>query len=270
MASDWESEVFRNPDGVDVAALFDDLHGDDASARYEAAAGVYWLAEFRPDQVAARSEELIPLIDGTRGPESGGSDGSGWVGGALGRIAAAYPDRWLRPLVDLLNADALPTRRAAARALTETARRNPERVAHHFPAVSDLVDDESPDLRREGVRVLTGIRSAHPGVRRLVPRVVELLRDKAVEREAAVFVYGFADEEPDAVRPEIDRLLDALERSPDRNLAVVRLLLRALALLGAEDPETVRPAAPVAKRLAERDEADISDPARELLAVLDA
>ena len=268
MARDWESAVHHDPHGVDVSKLFRDLHSDGGSAQYEAAAGIYWLARLRPDRVAGRAEELFSSLDGTS--DVAIDDGSKWIGKAFGVLAAEYPDRWLRPLVDLLDTES-PTGRVAARGLVETANLNPRVPTAHSTEIGSLLDESESDRRNAGIAVLRGIASEYPNrVRPFVPRIVYFLDDDATRNRATEFIAILSRSDPTLLRAYIPSLLDHFERAVDDDPFVHPLLIDALASLGSRYPDELNPAIPTARRVADSDDPGPARMARELLDVLDA
>ena len=122
----WEDLVLSNPDEVDAGALFDDLDSDDERQQYEAAAGLYWLANTRSERLWLRRDHVVALL-GTL-PDGGLGDGDGagtrsWAAQAVGTLADARPALLPAVFDQAANAD-VRTREDAFLALSCSARRS--------------------------------------------------------------------------------------------------------------------------------------------------
>ena len=273
----WEDRVFADPDGVDVDALFEDLHSDDERTQYEAAVGVYWLASFRPGRVRPREDELLALVGNL--PDFGLGDSSGtrnWFGEAVAELVNAYPDRLLPPMIERLDADRETTREDAAYVLSVAADRTPSPVLlrnlrNRRSRLVEFLDDSNGAVRTDALWTLAGIADEYPeAVTDLVPRITPFLDRTPPAASAAVLLHRVAVESPEKADSAVEPLVDALGRLDVEDVRTSGRVLEALLALVEAYPARVATAELDAARLARSEYPLVSRPAVELLRELRA
>jgi hypothetical protein len=271
----WEDKVFHDPDGVDVDALFEDLHSDDERTQYEAAAGVYWLASSRPERVRPRADELLALTGDL--PDFGLGESSStrrWFAEGVAELVGAYPEQFVSPMVEQLASEQETTREDATRVLGFVANLSsthdiPSQIREHRSEFVDLLDDPNETVRRNSLWTLAGIADEYPeAVNHLVTRVTPFLDQTTPDISAVLFVRRVAEESPEQVEPAVERLVDALSRLDTDDIGTAKTVLETLLTLADEYPEKVTRAEHDAARLARSDDSPVSDPATSLLTMV--
>lgn len=139
----WEDRVHQEPDGVEVSAIFDNIHGEDARQQYEAVAGLYWLADLRPSRLTPFESELLGLLGAMPAfglgdsADSGGTTTRDWGAKAVAEYATAYP-RIISELISRAQSPDSQTREDSLRALGHIGE-----LLSGIPGTSSAVDTTS-------------------------------------------------------------------------------------------------------------------------------
>jgi len=278
----WEDRVFHDPDGVDADALFEDLQSDDQRTQYEAAAGVYWLAHFRPERVSPRAEELLDLLGNLPDFALGSGDprpkeamwGSGtrnWATDAVAELAVAYPEQFVPQIIECLDADSERLREDATLVLGATygsanAADYFDHLCEHRFVLAELIDDANQTVRNGALSALAGLADEHPeAVIEFVPRVALFLDRSTPDTSAVIFLNRVATELPESVAPAVEPLVETLSRLDSENVQTSMHALEALLALAEEYPEQVSAAESDVARFARTEYESVSQPAIELL-----
>lgn len=291
----WEDEVLHDPDGVYVAAIFDDLQSDDPRIQYEASAGLYWLAHYRPECLQSWENELFDLLGSLQNFGLGSDPVLGtrkWVADAIGQYLREYPHR-LQAVIDLLDTND-PRRRAdAVLTLAACLQSRPTKfvdddetraellapLADRFDRVADYLDDEYAEIRPSAVLVLAEVTSQRPEkALPLVPRVVFLLEERHVGFQAVLFLREIALTDSETRQEITARLIDVLHdvepsnlpELPAGELETLMATLQALAAITSHHPEHVKPAEGIVREISKTKYRPVRIPAMDVLDNLDS
>lgn len=175
----WEDRVHHDPDGIEVSAIFDDIHGADAHHQYEAVVGLYWLADFRPTRVNSFESDLLGLLGAMPAfglgdsADSGGTTTRDWAAKAVAEYAIAYP-QIIPEIIDRAQSSDRQTREDSRRALgyigeslygttitssddDTTGRTVAEHIHDHRSIITDWLHDEGQSTTFTALKLLSGI-----------------------------------------------------------------------------------------------------------------
>lgn len=273
MPTTWEDEVFSDPDGVELDALFEDLHSDDERTQYEAAAGVYWLADLRPERAWSRADDLLVLLGNL--PKFGLGDATSgtrdWVARAVGELVAYAPNLFLPEVADRFTANDEATREDATRALafasggvyTKTV---PSELLEYQSLLGDLLTDPNPAVRANALTTLAGIAGDFPDeIAPLSPDVYPFLDHNEAVSSAALFTKNVGDEHPESVEPLVEQLARTLNRINEDDLLTTKSVLEALLAVTDSYPDAIESEMEEVEQLAHSPHPPASRPASKVL-----
>lgn len=247
----WDDRVFRDPDGVDISAIFEDIHGEDARQQYEAVAGLKFLADLRPGRVEPFESDLFGLLGAMPGfglgdpAESSGSTTRDWAAEAVASYARAHP-RIIPELFNLAQSPDRRTREDSRRALCPDAgwldpdtgassdgNHPPLAVAEHIhdhrSIITDWLHDECQSTTSTALRLLAGIAPWYcETATEALPVAASHLEDNDLYRSAVALVGAVALCNDQRRAALVDQLIGAL---PDPDSGQERRLVFVLGTL---------------------------------------
>lgn len=262
----WEDKVLHDPDGVNVAAIFEDVHSDDLHEQYEAATGLYWVGDLRPERLRPRRDELFGLLGDL--PDYGLSDNDHfgtrrWVTEAVAEYVSEYPTDVL-DVFDLLDSGDRRTREDALLVLRFCLGARPNKfveddakraellspLAERFEQLTVYLDADNPTIQASVLVVLADLAHSRPAeAAGLLDRMCSFLETPSTVRPYAVFFLREVSlAEPETANVVTERLTELLRQLatanplelPASDLHSLMVTLQALATLAPECPECAK------------------------------